>query len=264
MAINTNPLSYNLYVTQIGVMAVVQTVETAGVVTGVDPAFNAIIPQMLNYAELRIQRDLDLLPSQTTSPVGTYVLTPGVNIFAIPINDFLTVQTIQVALVNGTTVVNSQPLVPVSREFIQNVYGSPVNAGMPRFFAMVGDTFGGNADTNNNVLLGPYPNAPYNLLVSGTIRVPSLYTYSQAPVADTAYTYISTYYPDLLIMASMVYISAFQRNFSATSDQGEMSLSYEKSYLALMTVAKQEENRKKFEGSGWSSYSTPVAATQTR
>ena len=58
----TNALTYNDYVTQIGVLAVVNTTTSSGVVVGDDTAFNAIIPQMLNYAELRIQRDLDLMP----------------------------------------------------------------------------------------------------------------------------------------------------------------------------------------------------------
>ena len=66
MPANTIPLTYNLYVTQIATMAVVETQVVTGVVTGVDQAFNDIIPQMLNYAELRIQRDLDLLPALTT------------------------------------------------------------------------------------------------------------------------------------------------------------------------------------------------------
>jgi hypothetical protein len=264
VTVNTNPLSLNGYITQIGVMAVVQTTTVSNLVQFVDAAVQTILPQMLNYAELRIQRDLDLLPAQTMSPPGKYTLTAGVNTFALPIDDFLTVQAIRVAQLSGTTVLTAQPMVPVSREFIQTVYGSPMVTGMPKYFAMVGDTFGNGGDVNNNILIGPHPNANYGLLISGTIRTPSLYQNYVAGIADTGTTYISAYYPDLLIMASMVYISAFQRNFSATSDQGEMSLSYEKSYLALMTVAKQEENRKKFEGSGWSSYSTPVAATPTR
>ena len=68
---NPNPvaLTYNGYITQIATLAVVNTTTTAGIVVGVDAPFNAIIPQMLNYAELRIQRDLDLLPTKynTTS-----------------------------------------------------------------------------------------------------------------------------------------------------------------------------------------------------
>jgi hypothetical protein len=68
----------------------------------------------------------------------------------------------------------------------------------------------------------------------------------------------------MLIQASMIYITAFQRNFSATSDDQAMGQTYEKQYQALRLGAISEENRKKFAGSGWSSLSTPVSATPTR
>ena len=86
----TTPLTYNGYVTQIATMAVLNTQTVSGVVEGVDSAFNAIIPQMLNYAELRIQRDLDLLPSQSER---TYSLTDGNNSLQIDVEDFVTIQT---------------------------------------------------------------------------------------------------------------------------------------------------------------------------
>jgi hypothetical protein len=257
----TTPLSYNGYVTHLGIMAVVMTTEIDGVVQGVDPAFTNIIPNMLNYAELRIQRDLDLLNSQTTN---TYTLTAGNPILPIPINDFLTLQTFEVTQTNGSQTVNATPLLPVSKEFIQNCFAGLANAGTPRYFAMVGDNFGDGADSFNNVLLGPLPNFPYTVRVTGTIRTPSLFTYAAPGVADTSFTYISQFYPDMLIMASMIYISAFQRNFGPTSDTPESGMTYEKQYQALRLGAIAEENRKKFQGSGWSSYSTPTSATPTR
>ena len=262
---NTNPLSYNGYVQNIGVMAVVKTALVSGVYEFSDPAVQTILPQMLNYAELRIQRDLDLLPAQTSN---IYTMTAGVNVFPLPVDDFLTVQTLEtVQTADGTTtgtVVQSSPLLPTSKEYIQNVYGDMVSSASPQYFAMYGDTFGNGGDVNNNILFGPSPNFGYLIRVTGTIRTPSLYTYGTNGPADTQYTYISAYYPDLLMMASMVYVSAFQRNFSATADDAQMSMSYEKQYLSLMTVAKMEENRKKGEGSGWSAYSTPTSATPTR
>jgi hypothetical protein len=100
--------------------------------------------------------------------------------------------------------------------------------------------------------------------VTGSSRAPSLYQYATAGVADTSYTYISAYYPDMLVMASMIYISAFQRQFSATSDDTQMGQTYEKAYQALRLAAIPDENKRKFQGSGWSSYSTPTAATPTR
>ena len=258
MTVPTNPLSFNSYVTQIGIMAVVQTQNVGGVVQFVDPAAQGILPQLLNYAELRIQRDLDLLASQSSN---TYTLTPGVNVFPLPVDDFLTVQTLEVLVSPGAT---PTPLLPVSKEFIQNCYGGLSSAGTPQYFAMYGDNFSSEQDTNTNILLGPPPNFGYTLRVTGTCREPSLYQNAQAGIADTEYTYISSYMPDLLIMASMIYISAFQRNFGPISDSPESGMTYEKQYQALRIGAISEENRRKQMGSGWSSYSTPVSATPTR
>jgi hypothetical protein len=202
---------------------------------------------MLNYAELRIQRDLDMLQSQSTN---TYSTTAGSEVLSIPINDFFTLQTISI---------NGKPLLPISKEFIQNVYGGPQNAGTPRYFAVVGDNYGDGANTYLNVLLGPTPNYTYPVRATGTIRMPSLYTYAVAGDAD-----ISQFYPDLLVLASMIYITMFQRNFGPTSDTPESGMTYEKQYQALRIGALQEENRRKFQGSAWTSYSTPTSATPTR
>lgn len=258
MTANTNPLSYNQYIQQIAAMAVVQAVESQGVYQFVDAPLQTITPSMLNYAELRIQRDLDLLPARASN---TYTCTAGQNVLSIPIDDFFTIETVQY---NPGTGGNSPPLVPTSREFIQNVYGGGAAAGPPQYFAMIGDNFGDGADTYNNILLGPTPPYPFTIVVNGMIRTPSLYSYASAGPADTSYTYISSYYPDLLIMASMVYISAYQRQFSATSDDPAMGMTYEKQYQALRLGAVPEEGRKRQQGSGWSAYSTPPAATPTR
>lgn len=262
MSANTNPLNYNAYIRQIGVLAVVTTTEVGGVEESIDDAFNEIVPQMLNYAELRIQRDLDLLQSQTSN--NTYQLTQGNPILRIPIDDFLTLQTFEITQVSDGNVVNATPLLPVSKEFIQNCYSGLANAGTPQYWAPVGDDFGDGADTYNKVLLGPVPNFAYTTRVTGTIRTPSLFKYAETGIADTKYTYISAYYSDMLIMASMIYITMFQRNFGGTSDDPAMGMSYEKAYQALRLGAIPEENRKKSQASGWSPYSTPTAATPTR
>ena len=254
----TNPLSFNSYIQQMGVMAVINTQLVAGVQQFVDAPAEVTVPMMLNYSELRIQRDLDLLASQSSN---TYTLTAGVNVFPLPVDDFLTVQTLEVLTAAGAT---PAPLLSVSKEFIQNCYGGLASAGTPQYFAMYGDNFGSDQDTNTNILLGPPPNFAYTLRVTGTCREPSLFQNAAAGVADTEYTYISSYMPDLLIMASMIYISAFQRNFSATADDVPMGQTYEKQYQALRIGAIQEENRRKQMGSGWSAYSTPTSATPTR
>ena len=252
------PLSYNAYITTVATMAVVQTQVSTGVQQFIDTPLQTVVPQMLNYAELRIQRDLDFLSSQSSN---TYTLTGGQQTFSLPFADFFTVQTLEIQQPGGGP---TWPLVPVSKEFIQNVYGSLSTAGAPRYFAMYGDNFGDNQDTVNNIIFGPPPAYGFTLRVTGTQRTPSLYTYASAGIADTGYTYISQYLPDLLVMASMIFISAYQRNWGATSDDVPMGQTYEKQYQALRLGAVPEENRRKMQGSAWSPYSTPVAATPTR
>ena len=107
-------------------------------------------------------------------------------------------------------------------------------------------------------LVGPYPDAAYTVELVGTYRPDSL--------SDTnTTTFISLYMPELMVMASMVYISAYQRNFSsAASNDPQMPVNYESQYQTLLRSAVSEENRKKFEAAAWSSQSASTTATPTR
>lgn len=258
-----NPLSYNAWVITIGAMAVeVVTVPSSpGVNSFVTPPLQALVPQILAYAESRIARDLDLLSNQTSN---TYPLTQGQAVFPLPVGDFQTVQTLEILQTSGSTVVNSTPLTPVSKEFIQNCYAGLSQSSRPRFYAMYGDNFGDEQDSVTNILLGPPPNFAYSLRVTGTACQPSLYTNASDGDADTEYTYISQWYPDLLTVASMIFISGYQRNWSAQADDPKMAQSYENQYQLLKAGAIPLENRRKQQGSSWTSYSTPPTATPTR
>jgi len=250
MATSTTALTYNSYVTQIATMAVVNTTTNGSLTVFSDTAMQNALPQMLNYAELRIQRDLDFLPLQTTNT--TYSLTTGSNTLSLLTSDFVTLQNI-VLTASGT------PLLPVTKEWLQNVYGIGSTQGPPNYFAPYGgDTAGGN--TNQYFIVGPIPDQAYALTLVGTIRMPTLYVTSGT---GTNTTFISTYLPDMLIMASMIYVSAYQRNFGRQSDDPAMAQSYESQYQALMKGAMVEEYRKKFEAYAWSSESiSPVATSK--
>lgn len=256
-----NPLSFNAWVQAVGVMAVAQTQTTGGVSSFVDGPLQNVLPQILSYAEGRIQRDIDALQA---SVVNQYTLTVGNNQLTIPIGDFLIIETLELLQMSGSTIVNSTPLIPVSKEFIQNCYSGVFSSGVPKYYAMYSNPFGEDPNTNTNILLGPSPNYAYTVNVNGTIRMPSLYQFALPGLADTSYTYISQWLPDLLLMASMIFISGYQRNFSANSDSPDMPVNYEKQYRSLLAGAIAEENRKGAMGSGWSAYATPVTATPTR
>jgi len=236
----TTGLTYSSYVNQIATLAVVPST---------DPNFVSILPQMITYAENRIYRDLDLL--STTTSNSSYFLTQGSRTLSVPSGTFVTVQ--QLNVIYPANVTNPDQgtrisLLPTTKEFLDNVYNSPSVTGTPQYFAVFQD---------NTYYVGPWPDANYTVEIVGTIRPNSL-------SASNTTTFISLYLPDLFIMASMVYISAYQRNFGRMSDDPAMAQSYEGQYQVLLRGATVEEYRKKFEAAGWTSMSPAAPATPTR
>jgi hypothetical protein len=65
-------------------------------------------------------------------------------------------------------------------------------------------------------------------------------------------------------MASMIFISGYQRNFGRQSDDPQMAQSYETQYMTLLKGATVEEFRKKYQSSGWTSMSPSPVATPGR
>lgn len=231
-------LTYSTYIAQIATLAVVPVN---------DPNYQSIIPSMIDYAELRMQRDLDFLNTVASSSYTPTSATPTLSLSTGTTNyPYVTVQNIAVA---DPTSGYTKQLTPVSKEWIFNVYPIGSTTGLPVYYAPFDD---------NVYLLGPQPDQTYTYSVVGTQRFPSL-----SPTNST--TFISQYLPDVFIMASMIYISAYQRNFtSMASNDPQMAVTYETQYQALMKGAMVEEARKKFEASGWSSMSPALAATPQR
>ena len=236
----TTGLTYSTYVSQIATLAVVPTTDTN---------FQSILPMMITYAENRICRDLDFLSTQYAN---TYTMTSGNNQLTIPTDDFITIQT--VAVTSGTA---NLPLLPVTKEYIQNVYNDSSSTGVPSVFAVYGGDQATTGLTSQYLIFGPYPSQSYSVLVTGTARPASL-------SSTNAQTFISTYLPDLFIMASMIYVSAYQRNFGKEADDPQMAQSYEGQYKFLLASSGIEEARKKFQSAGWTSYSPAPVASPTR
>lgn len=257
---NTIFLTYNGYVTQIAALAAYQTVTTAGVVQlsdGNGTTLNTVTSQMLDYAELRIQRDLDLEQSVTTNTALT--LTSGNNLLTMDVNAFITVQSM--SYVAGTF---TQRILPTSRSFINEVYPDSSVQGPPVYFAPYGGDATTTGGTSQLFIFGPTPDSNYPLNINGTVRMISLNSFANVTFANSAYTFISAYLPDLLLMASMIYLSGFQRNFGRQADDPAMAQSYESQYQALLKGAMTEENRRKLWASAWTSLSVPANATANR
>jgi hypothetical protein len=265
LSFNGTPNTGANYITQIATMAVVDTT---------DPNFLNILPAMITYAENRIYRELDFLFSSISTTA--YTLTTGNRQLSVPAGTFVVPEQINVLLPLGVTDPNAAtryPLLATTKEFLDAAYGDYTNLAMPKYFCPFDDYL---------FYVGPFPDQNYTVEIVGTYRPQSFgpsntdttfltnyqtYTGTAYPnyANTTTTTFISLYLPELFIMASMIYISAYQRNFSsAMGNDPQMPITYETQYQALLKSALEEENRKKFEAAAWSSQGASKFATPTR
>lgn len=222
---------------------------TLSVVPETDANWLAILPDAIEYAELRIYRDLDLL--STVQANTSFATTANTSKVTLTQGTFVTLQNVNVITPAGTASPDAGtrvPLLPVSKEYIQYAWPSATNAAVPQYFAMLDE---------RSFSLGPWPDAAYTLEIIGTVRPATL-------SATNTVTFISQYLPDLFLMASMIFISGYQRNFGRQSDDPQMAQSYESQYQALLKGATVEEYRKKYQSSGWTSMSPSPVATPGR
>ena len=239
----TTGLTYNQYVTQLANLAVVETTDTN---------FQTLLPQCITYAENRIYRDLDLL--STVTPVSGFSCAVASRQITWPLDQFVTVQEINIITPVGVSDPNAGTRVtlrPVTKFFLDTVYPSPTAVGVPIYMAMM---------NQNTALVGPWPDANYSAEIVGTVRPDSLSTTNTT-------TFVSLYLPDLFLMASMVFVSGYQRDFALGASQPNdpgMPINYETQYQTLLKSAGVEEARKKFEAGGWTSMSPAAAATPSR
>lgn len=233
-------LTYAQYVTTVAGLAVV------------DPAnadFLAILPNAIDYTELRIQRDLDFLATvSSNTAVG---LTANQRTLTFTQGLFVTLQDVNVLTPVGTSNPNAatrNPCLPVTKEFLDYTWPSSAGASVPVWFAML---------NQNTLYFGPWPDQAYTAELVGTVRF--------TPLSSSNMTnFLSLYLPDLYVQASMIYISQFQRQFGAAANDPQMPGSYEMQYQTLLKSADVEENRKKFESVAWTSQSPSPVATPSR
>ena len=256
----TTGLTYQTYQNEIVTLAALGGLNSPSSTTISinDPNFTSILPFMIDYAELRIIQDLDLLATVTT---GTALLTPGTR--QISPAGYVTIQQLNVITPATTTTPDlgtRNPLLATSKEFLDAVYPDASSAALPIYMAPLFQTSTGTTATTQSVntfLVGPFPDAAYTVEVVGTYRPPSL-------SATVTSTFISQNLPHLFVFASMVFISAYQRNFGRLNDDPQMAMTYESQYQTMKQSATIEEFRKKFQSTGWASLSPAIVAGPTR
>ena len=243
----TTGLSYSGTVS--GTMSYVQQIAEMAVVDQTDANYLAILPAMITYAENRMYRDLDFMFTSTS--ITGYTITNGSRQITIPEGTIVVSEQINVITPAGQSNPDAgtrNPLLPTTKEYLDAVYGSSSYTGIPQYFVPFND---------NLFLVGPFSDATYFVEIVGTYRPASL-------SSTNTTTFISLYLPDVFIMASMIYISAYQRNFGRQSDDPQMAQSYEAQYQALLKGATIEEARKKSEAAAWSSQAPAPVASPSR
>ena len=218
--------------------------------TVIDPAdtnFLAQVSSSIDYGEMRLYRDLDLL-STVVRDTGT--LTANNRTFTLPSNlgRFVVTNGFNVITPAGTTNPDSgtrNQLVPCSRDVLDLLWPSTTGAGVPALYAMI---------TDQEIIVGPAPGSAYTIECIGTIRPTPL-------SASNTTTYLTLYLPDLLCMCTMIFWSAYQKNWGATSDDPKSAVSYESQYQALLASANVEEQRKRY--ASWQSGSLQPAPLAT-
>lgn len=231
-------LTYSTYVTSLANLLVVPEA---------DDGFQTDLPNIIEDAELRAYRDLDLL---NTTARATTTLTSGNRNLAIPSSAGTMVVTEQINVISPATATTADggtrnPLTPTSREVLDALWPSSTGSTVPTYFAMV---------TQTSAIIGPWPDAAYLVEVVGTIRPQTL-------SSSNVTTLLSVYFPDLLIAASMVRASAYQQNYGQAVDDPRQAMTWEQHYQQLLADAQTEEARKKFASVGWSSREPSRLAT---
>lgn len=217
-------LTYTDYVNTIANLLVVPTSDTR---------FITDLPSIIDYAELRSYRALNLLDETVRDASAT--LTIGSRDFTLPSTNgtFVNVEQFNVITPSGISSPDSgtrNPMTAGSKEMLDALYPSSTGSTVPLYFAAV---------TQDTFIVAPFPDAAYNIEVVGVQRPTPLY------VSQTT-SPLSVYFPDLFVAASMVRASGLQKNYGAGADDPQQPGNWEAQFKNLLTDAKTEESRKRF------------------
>lgn len=234
-------LTYNSFTTSLANMIVVPVS---------DPNYAIALPNIIDDAEQRLYRELDLLSTVTRD---TGLLTSGDRNFTLPSNNgrFVVIEQMNVITPSTTTdpdLGTRNAMLPTSKEYLDMVYPSVTGSGVPNLMAPISD---------QDWIVGPWPGAAYTVEVVGTIRPAPLSASNQT-------TFLTLYLPDVFLAAALVMSAGYQKNFTSMGDDPKAAVTWESHVAILLESAKVEEIRKKFGSQGWSSKSPDPIATPPR
>lgn len=216
-----------------------------------DPGFVTVLPNIIDDSEQRLYRELDLIDTSVQDSSATFTLLTRIFNLPTTLGTFIVTQELNVITPAGQTnpeLGTRVALLPATTEMLNMLWPSVNGSTVPQYFAML---------NQGQAIVGPWPDAAYTVEVSGTQRPTPISQANQT-------TLLSVFFPDLLIAASMVFASAYQKNFGAAVDDPKMATTWEGHLQTLLKSAETEEARKKFTSQGWSSEDPAPLATPPR
>lgn len=226
------------------------TIANLTVIQATDLNLLQIVPECIDFAEQKMYRELDLLDTVTRDSAPITVSNRN---FTLPQNNgrFVVTNGFNVITPSSATDPDSgtrNQMLPVSRDFLDSVWGSATVVGLPIYYAPI---------TDQQFIVGPWPDAGYTIECIGTIR--------PTPLSPTnVQTYLTLYLPDLFVAASMIFMSGYERDFGSQADDPAQAQSWQAQYDKLFSSANVEEQRKRYASGGWGSLSPTPLATPTR
>jgi hypothetical protein len=228
----------------------VAAIANLTVISPTEPNFVQILPQGIAYGEDRLYRELDLLSTVTRDSAP---LTISSRNFTLPSTNgrFVVTNGFNVITPAATTVPDNgtrTQMTPCSRDFLDAVWGSVTGAGLPTLYAPI---------TDQDFIVGPWPDQTYTIEVIGTIQPTPL-------SVSNPTTFLTLYLPDLFTAAVMIFMAGYQQNFGSQADDPQMAQSWQGQYDKLFASANVVEQRKKYQSGAWGSLSPTPIATPTR
>jgi hypothetical protein len=148
----------------------------------------------------------------------TGILTANNKYLSAP-NDFLSV--FSLAVIDGTG--RYEYLLNKDVNFIRQAYPTPTSLGLPKYYAIFGPN--SNDDTELTLLLGPTPNAAYNVELH--------YFYYPESIVTAGQTWLGDNFDSALLNGSLIQALRFIKG------EGDMIAMYDKLYLQSIALLKQ-------------------------
>lgn len=216
--------------------------------TVIPPDFEQLYPRAISYAESRICAEIPLLANRVADSSST--VTGGSRVFNLNSMNNTMIVVERVALITpgaGTLPQNGMrnQYIKTTLDYIDMFWPTEAAAMRPDLATNVGRYWAyitlntTTPTTFSEIAIAPTPDVNYTIEVTGLVQPLAL-------SVGNAQTYLSTFYPDLLTAACMVFLEgALMRNFGAQADDSPQALSWEKIYRGLKDACEFEEMRRR-------------------